>query len=79
MIEAELLPVERKINFKINGLKLCLKNRQTDEPRRIQGKFRDPHVLSLRLSTDSVDRFSLEPVRPSLQPATESIHPVEDA
>jgi hypothetical protein len=66
-------PVERKITFVFMHLKECPKIRQFDEPCQIQGKITDPNILSLRLSTETVDKVFLEHGPRSLQPTRESI------
>jgi hypothetical protein len=66
-------PVGRKIKFDFSALKKRLKNRQTDELCQIQGKNPYPNILSLRLSTETVDKVFLEHGPRSLQPTRESI------
>jgi hypothetical protein len=48
-------------------LQNCLKTRQSNEPGRIQGKFRSSRMFCAELSTESVDSFLLAPLHISLQ------------
>jgi hypothetical protein len=48
--------------FNINGLIICLKNRQTAEVGEKQGEFGDMENFSAKLSTETVDRLSLAPM-----------------
>ncbi|MFY8146901.1 MAG: hypothetical protein ACOVME_09930, partial [Rhodobacter sp.] len=53
--------------IKNNGLQKCLKNRQSSERVRIQGKFRPFGMFCAELSTEIVDRFLLAHPHLSLQ------------
>jgi hypothetical protein len=59
----------RNINLfnEINGLKKCLKNRQTLESSGKQGNFRGSENFSAMLSTESGDSFPLALAQVSLQ------------
>ena len=56
------------LSFKNNTLIMCLINRQIGERGEKQGKFRSGRMFCADLSTETVDSFSLAPVRGSLQP-----------
>jgi hypothetical protein len=56
------------LSIVFNGLQICLKNRQTVEGRRKQGKIVPPENFSAKLSTKAVDFFPLALGPLSLQP-----------
>jgi len=56
-------------SFSNKALKIRLKNRQPDEPGRIQGKFAAHRMLCPELSTETVDSFPLADRLCSVQPS----------
>jgi len=64
--------VGKKELFGFKALQKRLKNRQSNEPSRIQGKIRAEGIIHPELSTRSVDAFYLAPSPVTLQHGLEN-------
>ncbi|MGL5010445.1 MAG: hypothetical protein ACRC6I_11220 [Paracoccaceae bacterium] len=64
--------VGKNLPFVFSNLKMCLKNRQINEPRQKQGKIPPSRNFPAGLSTETVDAFPLALPHIALQPAKES-------
>jgi hypothetical protein len=62
----------KKLSFICNILQFRTKNRHINKPGAKQGKIRTAQIFSTELSTETVDRFTLELVPPTLQRHRES-------
>ncbi|MGL4322348.1 MAG: hypothetical protein ACRCS3_15925 [Paracoccaceae bacterium] len=69
---SDIWPRRNNLLLNINDLKICLKNRQINEPRQKQGKIAASRKFPAGLSTESVDAFALALGHIALQPAKES-------
>jgi hypothetical protein len=65
-------PINKNLSCKINGLEICLKIRQINEPPQKQGKIHSRRKFPAGLSTETVDAFLLAVGHIALQPAKES-------
>jgi hypothetical protein len=65
-------PINKNLSSNFNGLQMCLKIRQINEPRRKQRKFADHRKFPAGLSTETVDAFPLAVGHIARQPAKES-------
>jgi hypothetical protein len=62
----------KKLSFICNMLQFRLKNQHINKPGAKQGKIRTAQIFPTELSTETVDRFTLELVLPTLQRHRES-------